>query len=55
MDDAFTTLIAVLAAFVVGVVIGLSASESSWEQDCAKIGKHRSNDKVYFCFPEGGK
>lgn len=41
--------------FVFGFFTGGDVTSESWRIDCEKVGKHLSSDKVYFCFPEGGK
>jgi hypothetical protein len=55
MNDTLTVVIGLLAALVLGLAFGLSVSDKAWQKDCDIVGKHRSDDKVYFCFPEGGK
>jgi hypothetical protein len=59
MGDIFETLAFVLLVaiimFAFGMITGVDLSSKEWRNDCEKVGKHLSLDKVYFCFPEGGK
>ncbi len=44
-----------LAAFVFGMTVADIGANRLWTEDCDLVGKHRIDNKVYFCFPEGGK
>ena len=45
----------IIAAFAFGLAVGDIGASRLWIKDCDLVGKHRINDKVYFCFPEGSK
>lgn len=52
MNDWITNFLicaAIIASVCVVVVFGLSAEQAAWEKDCAALGKHRSEGKVYEC------
>jgi hypothetical protein len=52
MSEEVSVVLIVLAALVFGLTIGVTANNSMWEQDCNLLGKHRTNDEVYTCYPE---
>lgn len=46
------TLIAAVITFAVvlgSMAFGNSAGNAAWQQDCKKLGMHRSNNEVYKC------
>lgn len=48
MDTVLASWLVVLA-LVMGAVMGGKAFNSSWADDCQKLGMHRDADSVYKC------
>jgi hypothetical protein len=59
MKDDSMLVVGVVLVFLSGMLfgstIGAAVVEKEVKKACENYGKYMLEDKVYFCFPEGGK
>lgn len=48
MRDEFAILF-IIAALIVGLLIGMFAADGDWSSDCSIAGMHRDGKQVYSC------
>lgn len=52
MSELPTLLLAIFVTFVVGLFVGMNASQASLQSDCLRMGTTRIDSTVFSCSPK---